>query len=131
MELDLDARLAAEAENRPEDHEITWRGRTWPVPAKVPWALGDLMASADVNGAMSLYLGAEQWAEMVDGATIDEVKVLYQGILEVSGIRPGESSASSTSSPSTGARSRRTSSASTGSTSGGKSPKKRSRSAGS
>lgn len=129
MELDLDARAAAEAENRPEDHAITWRGRSWPVPARIPWALGRLMASADVDGAMALLLGEEQWAEMTDGADIDEVKVLYQGILEVTGIRPGESSASSTSSPGTGARSRRTSSASTGSTSGGKSPKKRSRNA--
>jgi hypothetical protein len=136
--VDIDALLAAKREaqdeDRPDEIGIIFRGENLRLPdtpdvltiaeATESLQTGDIAAVAPAFRAL---LGEESYARLKElRPGLDELQLIAQTVMELyTKVSPGESSASSASSPSTGKRSRRTSSGSTRSTSRGSSSGRR------
>ena len=122
MEINVDERVAAQAEGERKPHPITVRGRTFHAVPAPPYSVvqaamtGDTEAFSPDRFGPAVF-GVEQWADLVAFVDTDEMRVILSALPELYGFGPGESKASKQSSRSTGDRSRPTSNGSTASTS--------------
>ena len=110
--IDLDAKRAARDEATNTPHEVTLGGDTFILPARIPLEVIDLMAEGAFREAFGVLLDdpgqvERFFAHRPDDGDLEDIMGLYGQL--------GESSASPTSSPSSGRRSRPTSTATTGS----------------
>jgi hypothetical protein len=110
VEVNLDA---ARAEKEMEPKTLVVGGETFTLPVRLPLRLSrDLLAKlndSDVDGAVSLLVGADNLDRFLDAATSDDLNTLLEQLGDLYGVAEGESPASKGSSKNTGARSRRTS----------------------
>jgi len=88
FDLDAAAEKAA-AEGSAAPFAFTYRGESYEAPAALSWPLEAqrLIGRGELEAALSMLLGAEQFARLVDaGITVGELSVLFEAIGEAAGV---------------------------------------------
>jgi hypothetical protein len=88
--FDLDAAaLAAAAETAPVPFLFTYKGEDYSVPPATSWPLEAqaLVASGDLDRALTSLLGAESYARLLKaGMTVGELNILFTAVGEAAGV---------------------------------------------
>lgn len=118
MRIDIDAARAARLEAEDDTHEFVFGGQPYTVPAEAPWMFVHHIVRGQIPQALSCAFGEDAWETISKQASKNDVVEIQHRLFDVWGMgTPGESPASSSSSPDGGASSRPISNGSTGSTS--------------
>ena len=124
--LDLDAARAARREALGETPQIRLGGVTYDLPVEIPYRVAELMVevstkseaeSGSVISDIIRILFGDRTDEFMAQASVQDVGVLFERLVALYGVGPGESKASGASVANIGQRSRQTSKRPTPSTS--------------
>ncbi len=87
MNFDLDAARAARTEATKEENTFTFEGETYSIPPEIPWKAWKALVRNKTDECMAEVLGKDNWAQITEDASTEDVNALLDHMLETWGLK--------------------------------------------